>query len=139
MGAEEIDMVIQIGALKEKNFSLVEKDIREVVSAAEGKIVKVILETVFLNSDEKKAACEISVTAGAQFVKTSTGFFGGGATVEDITLMHDIVRGKAFVKASGGIKDFDSAVRLIRAGATRLGTSRGVALVTDAASDPNTY
>ena len=130
MGAVEIDMVLNIGALKSGEYSFVERDIFDVVRAAEGKIVKVILETSILTNDEKKKACEISVKAGAHFVKTCTGFDGGAATVSDIELMKSVVGNSAKVKASGGIKDFETAKNLILAGANRLGTSSGIALVT---------
>ncbi|MBC7465468.1 MAG: deoxyribose-phosphate aldolase [Bdellovibrio sp.] len=129
LGANEVDMVLNIGALKGGDFDYVEKEITEVVRAAEGNIVKVILETSLLTQDEKMKACEISLAAGAHFVKTSTGFGGGGATVEDILLMKKIVGTKAAVKASGGIKNYEQALALIEAGATRLGTSSGVLLV----------
>ncbi len=129
LGASEIDMVLNIGALKSGEFNFVERDIFDVVRAAEGKIVKVILETFLLTDDEKRKACEISVRAGAHFVKTCTGFGGGQATVADIELMKSAVGGSAKIKASGGIKDFETAKNLILAGAVRLGTSSGVALV----------
>ncbi len=136
LGAHEVDMVLNIGALKSKEYSYLEKEILSVVRAAEGKIVKVILETSLLTDEEKKKACELSVNAGAHFVKTSTGFSTGGATVADIALMKSAVEGRAQVKASGGIRDFKTAAKLIEAGATRLGTSSGVSLVKgqDAAS-----
>lgn len=129
LGAQEIDMVLHIGAVKSQDWSYVEKDIKEVVLAAKGQPVKVILETHLLTEEEKKKACEVSLLAGAQFVKTSTGFSGGGATVDDVTLMKTIVQNKAQVKASGGIRDYATAVKMIQAGATRLGTSSGVAIV----------
>lgn len=129
LGASEVDMVLNIGALKSGEFAFVEKEITDVVRAAEGNIVKVILETSLLTLEEKIKACEISVEAGAHFVKTCTGFSGGGATVEDILLMKKAVNGKAAVKASGGIKNYAQAMALIEAGATRLGTSSGVLLV----------
>lgn len=136
LGANEIDMVLNIGALKSGDLAFVERDIFDVVRAAEGKIVKVILETCLLTEEEKKKACELSVKAGAHFVKTSTGFGPvnsltgtNGATLADIQLMRSVVGDQAKIKASGGIRDFDFAVELIRAGATRLGTSSGVALV----------
>jgi len=129
LGAHEVDMVLNIGALKGGEFDYVEKEIISVVRAAEGNIVKVILETSLLTHDEKIRACELSLAAGAHFVKTSTGFGGGGATVEDIQLMKKIVGTKAAVKASGGIKNYEQALALIDAGATRLGTSSGVQLV----------
>ncbi len=129
LGANEIDMVLNIGALKAKDYTFVEKEIAELVRVAAGKTVKVILETSLLTDEEKIKACEISVHAGAHFVKTCTGFSGGGATIADVALMKKSVGAKAMVKASGGIKDFATALALIEAGATRLGTSSGVALV----------
>ncbi|MFZ3230157.1 MAG: deoxyribose-phosphate aldolase [Pseudobdellovibrio sp.] len=129
LGANEVDMVLNIGALKAEDYDYVEKEINAVVRAAEGNIVKVILETSLLTVAEKIKACELSVLAGAHFVKTCTGFSGGSATVEDILLMKNTVGSKAFVKASGGIKNYAQAVALIDAGATRLGTSSGVLLV----------
>lgn len=130
LGATEIDMVVHLGAVKSQDWSYVEKDIKDVVMAAQGHPVKVILETHMLTEEEKRKVCEISLHAGAHFVKTSTGFSGGGATVEDVTLMKSIVQNKAQVKASGGVRDFDAAVKMITAGATRIGTSSGVAIVT---------
>ncbi len=139
LGASEIDMVLNIGALKAAEFSFVERDIFDVVRAAEGKIVKVILETSLLTDDEKKKACELSVKAGAHFVKTSTGFGGGGATVEDILLMKSVVGQQAKIKASGGIRDLETAKKMIAAGAVRLGTSSGVALVKGLSTQPGSY
>lgn len=129
LGADEIDMVLNIGALKAKDYSYVEKEIQSVVRAAEGLIVKVIFENCLLTEEEKKKACELSINAGAHFVKTSTGFSTGGATLDDIKLMKVAVGAKAQVKASGGIHDFQTAVQMIQAGATRLGTSSGVQLI----------
>lgn len=128
-GADEIDMVINIGALKSQKLLLVEEDIRDVVFAAEGKVVKVIIETSLLTDEEKIVACQLAEKAGATFVKTSTGFNGGGATVEDITLMKESVSTTVGVKASGGIKDLETAKKMLAAGATRLGTSAGVAIL----------
>lgn len=129
-GAAEIDMVLQIGRLKQGDYAAVREDIRAVVRAVEGQaIVKVIFETGALNDEQKKAACQLSVEAGAHYVKTSTGFGPGGATVEDIALMRAAVPASVGVKASGGIRDLETAVRMIEAGATRLGTSSGVALM----------
>ncbi|MBU5426807.1 deoxyribose-phosphate aldolase [Tissierella pigra] len=126
-GADEIDMVINIGALKHKDYELVKEDIKAVVGAAKGKaIVKVIIETCLLTEEEKVKACELSMEAEADFVKTSTGFSTGGATMEDVKLMKSIVGEKLEVKASGGVRDLDSAKQMIEAGATRLGTSSGV-------------
>lgn len=128
-GANEIDMVINLGALKDKKDQVVIEDIQAVVAAADNRPVKVIIETSLINNEEKIRACQLSVQAGAHFVKTCTGFAGGGASVEDIELMKKTVAGKAFVKASGGIKDIKTAKSLIEAGADRLGTSSGVSLV----------
>ena len=129
-GAEELDMVLNIGKLKTGDTRYVEKDIRAVVEAAGGQTVKVILETALLTDDEKRRACEIVKKAGADFVKTSTGFSGGGATVEDIRLMRETVGPNMGVKASGGIRDRETAEAMIQAGATRIGASSSVAIVT---------
>jgi deoxyribose-phosphate aldolase len=129
-GATEVDMVINIGALKDGNDELVERDIRAVVEAAKGKaLVKVIIETCLLTEEEKVRACELAVKAGADYVKTSTGFSTGGATVEDIALMRKTVGPDIGVKASGGVRDLQGAEAMIQAGATRIGTSSGVAIV----------
>lgn len=128
-GADEIDMVISIGDLKANKDAEVIKDIESVVGAAKGRPVKVIIETSMLTESEKTRACQLSLDAGAHFVKTSTGFGGGGATVEDILLMKKIVGDRAEVKASGGIKNLDQARALIAAGATRLGTSSGISII----------
>ncbi|MCC5889570.1 MAG: deoxyribose-phosphate aldolase [Alkalibacterium sp.] len=129
-GAVEVDMVINIGAVKSEDFSLVHDDIKAVVDAVKGKaIVKVIIETCLLTENEKVRACEISKRAGADFVKTSTGFSTGGATVEDIKLMRQTVGSKMGVKASGGVRSIEDAHAMIEAGATRIGTSNGVAIV----------
>jgi deoxyribose-phosphate aldolase len=128
-GALEIDMVLSIGHLKENDLSFVKKDISEVVRASHGALVKVIIETSLLNDEQKRTACSISVEAGAHFVKTSTGFNGGGATVSDIKLMKSVVGSHIGVKASGGIKTREQAWGLIHAGASRIGTSSGVELV----------
>jgi deoxyribose-phosphate aldolase len=126
-GADEIDMVINIGALKHKEYEIVKEDIKSVVDAAKGKaIVKVIIETCLLTEEEKAKACELSMEVGADFVKTSTGFSTGGATIEDVKLMKSIVGDKLEVKASGGVRDLESAKQMVEAGATRLGTSSGV-------------
>lgn len=128
-GADEIDMVINVGQLKAGNTSEVLCDIEAVRNECEGKILKVIIETCYLTDDEKKIACELSLQAGADFVKTSTGFGSGGATVEDVALMKSVVDGKAKVKASGGIRDAETARCMINAGASRLGTSATIAIV----------
>lgn len=130
-GATEIDMVINIGALKAGDLTLVARDINEVVKVGHGggAIVKVIIETALLNDEEKVTACLLSKEAGADFVKTSTGFSGGGATVEDISLMRKVVGPEMGVKASGGVRDFEDAQNMVQAGATRLGASAGVKIV----------
>lgn len=129
-GATEVDMVINIGALKDKNYSLVEADIKAVVDAAAGKaLVKVIIETSLLTNQEKVKACQLAVDAGTDFVKTSTGFSTGGATVEDIKLMREAVGPTIGVKASGGIRDKETAEAMIEAGATRIGASAGITIV----------
>ncbi len=129
-GADEIDMVLNIGALKSGNDALAEGDIRAVREATRGKVLKVILETALLTQDEKLRACKLAKSAGADFVKTSTGFGGGGATVEDIRLMRGAVGPLMGVKASGGIRDAATAQAMLEAGATRLGTSASIAIVT---------
>lgn len=129
-GAREIDMVINVGMLKSRNLDFVLDDIRAVVKAASGSaIVKVIIETCLLTNEEKVIACQLSKQAGAAFVKTSTGFSTGGATVEDVKLMRETVGPHMGVKASGGVKNYDDAVAMIKAGANRLGTSSGVSIV----------
>jgi deoxyribose-phosphate aldolase len=129
-GATEVDMVINIGALKDKNDELVERDIRAVVEAAKGKaLTKVIIESCLLTDEEKVRACELSVKAGADFVKTSTGFSTGGATVEDIALMRKTVGPDVGVKASGGVRDRAGALAMVEAGATRIGASAGISIV----------
>lgn len=132
-GADELDMVINIGALKSRNLKLVEEDIRAIKRACRSNtILKVIIETGLLTEDEKVLACEISKKAEADFVKTCTGFLGGGATVPDIELMRKVVGPKIGVKASGGIRNFEQAVALIHAGANRLGCGSSVAVITGA-------
>ncbi len=128
-GADELDMVINVGALKDGELGAVEADIRGVVEAAEGRPVKVILETCVLDDAEKEAACAAAVRAGAAFVKTSTGFGKGGATVEDVRRMKRAVGPGVQVKASTGIKTRQDADAMIAAGAARLGTSSGIAIV----------
>lgn len=135
-GATEVDMVINIGALKDKQYDLVEKDIKSVVDAAKGKaLTKVIIETCLLTDEEKEMACKLSVNAGADFVKTSTGFSTGGATVEDIALMRKTVGPDLGVKASGGVRSLEDAQNMIEAGATRIGASSGVAIVNGLTSE----
>ena len=129
-GAREIDMVINIGALKARDYALVLKDIALVVESSRPCPVKVILETSQLNEEEKVAGCVLSKAAGAAFVKTSTGFGGGGATAEDVALMRRVVGDDVGVKASGGIRSSEDAMKMIQAGANRIGASASVAIVT---------
>ena len=128
-GADEIDMVINIGQLKSGQYEVVKADIRAVVEASQDKLVKVIIETCLLTNDEKVKACQLAVSAGADFVKTSTGFSAAGATVEDIVLMRETVGPNIGVKAAGGARSYEDAEAFIEAGATRIGTSSGVAIV----------
>ncbi len=130
-GATEIDMVINIGALKARELETVARDIRGVVNAAHprGALVKVILETTLLTDEEKTIACMLSKEAGADFVKTSTGFAGGGATVHDVELMRRVVGPNVGVKASGGVRTYEDAASMIKAGATRIGASAGVKIL----------
>ncbi len=129
LGADEVDMVINIGALKSGDREKVEKDIASVVKAAAGRTVKVIIETCYLDDQEKKIACECARDGGAHFVKTSTGFGTGGATAEDVRLMKSVVGDKMKVKASGGIRSFEDVVAMIEAGADRIGASAGIAIL----------
>jgi len=138
-GADEIDMVINIGALKSGNDIVVYDDVKAVREATRGKVLKVILETSLLSNEEKIRACVLAKKAGVDFVKTSTGFGGGGATVEDIRLMRETVGPLMGVKASGGIRDAKAASEMIAAGATRLGTSASIAIVTDAKTEGKGY
>ncbi|NOW90736.1 deoxyribose-phosphate aldolase [Clostridium beijerinckii] len=131
-GASEIDMVINVGALKSKDYKFVKEDIEAVVNAAKGKaLVKVIIETCLLTDEEKVKACEIAKEAKADFVKTSTGFSTGGATKEDIALMRKTVGPDLGVKASGGVRDFKAAMEMINAGASRIGSSNSIAIVNE--------
>ena len=129
MGAEELDMVIHVGAAKAGDWALVQRDIEGVVKAAAGYTVKVIIETCLLTDEEKVKACEAAKAAGAHFVKTSTGFSTGGATTHDIALMRKTVGPEMGVKASGGIRDYETAMAMIEAGANRIGASAGIAIV----------
>ena len=128
-GAEECDMVVNIGALKDGDIELVESDIRAVVEAAGGATVKVIIETCFLTDEEKVLACQAAARAGADFVKTSTGFGGGGATPDDVALMRGAIPERMQVKAAGGVRAYEDALAMIEAGASRIGASSGVAIV----------
>ncbi len=133
-GAQEVDMVMNIGALKGGHYDQVVGDIQAVVDVAKKqvpkRIVKVIIETGLLTHEEKVKACQLVIAAGADFVKTSTGFNGGGATLEDIAIIKQTTEGKVKIKASGGIRDYKSARAMLDAGADRIGTSSGVAIVT---------
>lgn len=129
MGAEELDMVIHIGAAKAGDWALVQRDIEGVVKAAAGRTVKVIIETCLLTDEEKVKTCEAAKAAGAHFVKTSTGFSTGGATTHDIALMRKTVGPEMGVKASGGIRDYATAMAMIEAGANRIGASAGIEIV----------
>lgn len=128
-GADEIDMVINIGLLKAEEYDLFEKDIKAVVDAAQGKLVKVILETCLLSDEEIIKASELSMNAGADYVKTSTGFNSEGATVHAVKLMRQTVGDKLGVKASGGIRDLKKSMDMIENGASRLGVSAGIAII----------
>lgn len=128
-GADEIDMVINIGALKSGQDQLVEDEIRAIKEAIGDHILKVIIETCLLTEDEKIRACQLTLKAGGDYVKTSTGFSTGGAKLEDVKLMKDQVKDQAKVKASGGIRDFATAQKMVEAGADRLGVSAGIAIV----------
>jgi deoxyribose-phosphate aldolase len=137
-GATEIDMVINIGALKARDLDLVAKDIRGVVqtSHARGAIVKVIIEAILLTDEEKTIACLLSKEAGADFVKTSTGFASGGATVKDVALMRRVVGPDMGVKAAGGVRTYEDAENMIKAGATRIGASAGVKILQGPTGEP---
>ena len=131
-GADEVDMVINVGALKDKNYDYVTKDIEKVVNASKPSIVKVIIETCLLTDEEKVEACKCALNAKAAFVKTSTGFSTNGATVEDVKLMKDTVKDNCKVKAAGGIRSCEDALKMIDAGAERLGCSAGVKIMEQA-------
>lgn len=128
-GADEIDMVMNIGAMKDKNYDYVLNDIQSVVKAAKGKVVKVILETCLLTKEEIREACQICQKAGADFVKTSTGFSMRGATIEDVEIMKATVGDTMKVKAAGGVRTYEDMVKIVEAGADRIGTSAGCSLV----------
>ena len=134
-GADEIDMVINVGWLKSGRYSDVENDIREVKQACGDKHLKVIIECCLLTDEEKVTACKLSEKAGADYVKTSTGFSNSGATVEDVALMRKTVGDRLGVKAAGGIRDGKTAIAMIKAGASRLGCSAGIKIIEE--TDPN--
>jgi len=128
-GADEIDMVINVGLLKAGQADAVRDEIRAIKEAVGSRVLKVIIETCYLSDDEKVLACTLAVVAGADFVKTSTGFGTGGATFEDVQLMLNTVDGKAKVKASGGVRDAETALKYVEMGVMRLGTSNGIQIV----------
>ena len=128
-GAEELDMVLNIGALKEGNIDIIQREIGQVVNAADGNCVKVIIETCLLSTDEKVLACTLAQNSGADFVKTSTGFSIGGATIEDVKLMRETVGDEMGVKASGGIKTLADVKVMVDAGANRIGTSSSISII----------
>lgn len=139
-GADELDMVINIGAIKNKEYDIVREDIKAVVDTAKGKaLVKVIIETCLLTNEEKEMACKLAIEAGTDYVKTSTGFSTGGATVEDIKLMRKTVGPDIGVKASGGIRDSQKAKEMMDAGATRIGASSSVEIVKGLKTTDNSY
>lgn len=131
-GAREVDMVINVGALKSGDMETVEADIRAVVAAADGVLTKVIIETCYLSDAEKEAVCRLAARAGADYVKTSTGFGTGGATAADVRLMKQSIPANMKVKASGGIHNYQEALDMVKAGASRIGASAGIAIVREA-------
>ncbi len=131
LGADEVDMVINVSRLKDGDYDYVRDEIREIKLACDGRLLKVIIECCLLTDDEKVKACELAKEAGADFVKTSTGFSKWGATVEDVALMRKTVGPDMGVKAAGGIRDRETMIKMVEAGANRIGTSRGAALVSE--------
>lgn len=138
-GADEIDMVINIGKAKEHDFDYIREEIKAVVGAASGKLVKVIIETCYLTDEEKVEVCRAASLAGAQFVKTSTGFGTGGATVHDVSLMRKSILPEMSVKASGGIRSKEDLEKMVEAGANRIGASAGKSLITGGNNGNTTY
>ncbi len=138
-GASEIDMVINIGKLLDGEYEYVEQEIRLIKEAIGNNVLKVIFENCYLSKEQIKRVSQLAVNAGADFVKTSTGFGTDGATFEDVQLMKDVVKDKAQIKAAGGVRDAATAIKYIEMGVTRLGTSSGVSLVTTGISDKNQY
>lgn len=130
-GAEEIDMLVNLGALKSGEYDIVRNDIAAVVQAAQGLTTKVIIETALLTRDEKIKVTEAIIEAGGDFVKTATGFNGGGATVEDVKLLHSVAKDKIEVKAAGGIKTYQDAKNIIAAGASRIGASGAIEIINE--------
>ena len=138
-GADEIDMVINIGFLKDKKYNLVEDEIKKIKKSISNKTLKVIIETCYLTDEEKKIATQLCINAKADFVKTSTGFGTNGATVEDVKLMKAITQNTIQIKASGGIRDYETALRYIELGVTRIGTSNGIQIVSGEKGKKETY
>lgn len=136
-GADEIDMVINVGMAKQHNYDYIEKEISEIVKVSGGRTVKVIIETCYLTDEEKKEVCIRATNAKATFVKTSTGFGTGGATPEDVKLMKQSISDDMFVKASGGVRNFDDLQAMVEAGASRIGASSGVAIMNNKSSKEN--
>lgn len=136
-GAEEIDMLINLGALKSREYDVVKNDIAEVVKASKGYTTKVIIEAGLLTDEEKITATRLVIEAGADFVKTSTGFNGGGASVKDIQLLRSIAGNKIGIKAAGGIKTYEDAVNMVKAGADRIGASSAIAIINGQVADGN--
>jgi deoxyribose-phosphate aldolase len=130
-GADEIDMVINVGFLKSGKFDAVQEDIAAVKSACDGRVLKVIIETCLLDEEEKQRACRLAVQGGADYVKTSTGFSTGGAVESDVALMRKNIPPAMGLKASGGVRTYEDAVKMINAGATRIGTSNGITIIKD--------
>ncbi|HNE50332.1 MAG TPA: deoxyribose-phosphate aldolase [Chitinophagales bacterium] len=138
-GADEIDMVINIGFLKDQKYDLVEGEIRLIKQRIGDKILKVIIETCYLSEDEIRMASVLAVNAGADFVKTSTGFGSGGAEIKGVQIIKETIKNKAAIKASGGIRDFETALQYIHLGVTRIGTSNGIAIVTGQKGNEQIY
>jgi len=138
-GADEIDMVINIGFLKDKKYDLIENEIKRIRKIIGNKTLKVIIETCYLTDEEKKTATQLTINAKADFVKTSTGFGTGGATLEDVKLIRSITQNKIQIKASGGIRDRETALKYIELGATRIGTSNGIEIVKKQLSNQDNY
>lgn len=136
-GADEIDMVINVGQAKAHNFDYIQEEISAVVQAAQNRTVKVIIETCYLTDEEKISACHAAAAAGAHFVKTSTGFGTGGATIEDVRLMREVIPSEMSVKASGGIRSLEDLEKMVAAGANRIGASSGVAIMNNQKSKEN--
>ena len=139
LGADEIDMIINIGFLKDKKYESVGDEITKIKKIVGNKILKVIIETCYLTDEEKKKATELTINAGADVVKTSTGFGTADATLEDIELMKNITQNKIQIKASGGIRDYETAIKYIEKGVTRIGTSNGIQIVTGEKGNEQTY